>query len=300
MTMIAFNVRPNRVDVLTDSVSYTTSAHEVDFDRSEKVHPIEHLPGVVITQGPVPFGDGWRNILAEMAPKPEFTSAGFAELASLHETLLPDLWDAFGYDGPHDTGTVFLVGYDAASKRMSAVGFFSTMGFAAVPLEEFFVMPPPLDVPQRAVMRTGAGVAVSAVLDVGAPSNPAGWASFAQTIRRQRGHAFPPPWGQPGEKVLVGGTVTLTSVTARGIRQDVVHRFEEDDQALAQLMAGTIHPAGQAAPCPCGSARSYAACHLTQHLDEPCLCRSGATLADCCYVPEAAGTPVMAGTARAS
>lgn len=288
MTMIAFNVRPNRVDVITDSSSYTFGAAEITFDRDDKLTAIPPLPAASITQGSGALGLIWRRVLENWETGGAYKVASFEDLISGHATLLPEAWKAAGdVDVHRDDSIVFFAGWDAEQQRCRAVGFLSIMDFAPVDLNEFVVMPPPLDLPQRGI--TGIGdVNMAAVIDAPAPNDPAGWARLAVNVRRQRTLI---PNRPGGEKVIVGGQVNLTTITQQGIRTRPIHTFDDTGIEFDQLVHGTMHPRSLQLACDCGSGQAHGACCL--NLDGPCVCRSGKTAANCCAIgyDQHAGAP---------
>lgn len=298
MTLIAFATHDDRAEILTDTWAYLPNGRV--FGRSTKVHTIAHLDTAVLTQGDRAFTSTWLQMVEES----EADAASFDDLLAWIGTSgqrLAALWSAM--TGPHTTREVtpsalFHVGYSPARERFVAIAHASHDNFAPHEIPGLYVMPAPLvmrpgyieldrfradmdDEPRENDAENLAALEALPV-DVPAPETLDQWISLAAQARRTRS-TLPT---STRLKVFVGGTLQFTHLGRGSVATTTIGEFADDNvEEMAAIFAGTMHPLGQAAPCPCGSGQTYAACHLAEHADEPCLCGSGVAMRDCCLIP---------------
>jgi hypothetical protein len=98
-----------------------------------------------------------------------------------------------------------------------------------------------------------------------APDGEQAWIALAQDLRL-RSIAVPPE-----HRVIFGGELVYTRLEDGGVEQRRIHKFDDQGQEFAMLLAGTANPlgaphkwtgVGRNDPCPCGSGKKYKQCHL--------------------------------------
>ena len=213
-----------------------------------------------------------------------------------------------GVDLTPTDSVAFTAGYSPAAGRCVATGFASDSGFVRWEVTDPFVHPSPLNLAPSPLelgrlARTWADLPdMLAALDQWAarPTLTAlrtdeQWAVLAELCREERAMAEV----QDGFKVLLGGDVHLTTLHRDGsTEQRCVHTFDDSTEQLTRLLAGTLHPFGQAGRCPCGSDSRFVDCCLAGLAERPCPCGTGRTFEDCCSISGRAGRSAAAHSGR--
>jgi len=307
MTLIAIHADVDRASVLSDSLSYTVTARRLR--RATKVFAVPHLDAAVLTHGDAELGNFWA-VHASL----HSGAATFDELTDTAPEALQELWRErtmmaehrnaiHGGNRPVPRSIAFAVGYSAHAGRFRAVAHSSDDDFQPADLQGLWIIPSPLDVrpsdieqqrleetfrerfdddqPVRALRSQPAPVP---------PTTPEQWANLARTVREQRALADL----YSGLKMYIGGDALLTTLERGHQSTRRLLTFADSGPEYEQMMAGSLHPAGQLGLCGCESGARFVDCCLEQIADEPCPCGSGtSTFADCCRVPlRGSGVPL--------
>lgn len=287
MTLIGIHVTPDYAEIVTDSLAYTSHARRLG--RSSKVQLLPQLEAAVVTQGDLRFGADAKTLLMTegihlatvddvLATMPETFQRGWSllELDQTRSPLTPSI--------------VFVVGYSPTHGRFGAWQLASEHAFAPLELEGVFLHPSPvryrpshleLDRALRFqhIDQAEADTWASSPA-VPAPEDGEAWMRLAVIARQERALDL-----NPHLKVLVGGRVFQTYLSRSGAAVTPLFEFNDSGEEFQRMVAGTLHPQGQAGPCPCGSNQRLIDCHLVPLLDEPCPCGTGETpLRACCAV----------------
>lgn len=303
MTLIAFTTGPNQAEIITDTWTYEGTGRTLG--HGSKVHPIPHLDMVVMSQGDARFGH-----LAKFAMT-VLLSATFDELVTHARPTLLSAWDACfeevkADNADHATAfalppsAVFLVGYSHERARFRAVGYSTHNAFIPFDIEGLHVMPAPFTVRPSDVelarfraevnkaprSNDAANLAhlESLPRTLPAPETAEEWVALAMQARQDRSVSVAV---NTRLKVFVGGDLHLTRLERGLVSTTRLLSFNDRGEELAAIMAGTLHPFGQAGPCTCGSGARYVDCCLAEIAGEPCLCGSTRPLAECCMLSPA-------------
>lgn len=282
MTLIAIHAGKDSATTLTDSLSYTPGARRLG--HCTKVHALPHLDAAVLHQGNALMGTWWAgqaDVLSQFAPT-------FDALVQAAPDALRDLWqglgDALGGNLAHEESTAFLVGYSAERESFAAYLFAHEDDFEPHLIEGTFMTPMPIIfAPSHIEARRLAPVVDRGVMAEWqarpgciVPEGREEWIELGQ-VARSRALSHHPA------KVLVGGFLHMTTLERGSVRTEQVHAYADRGEEFTKMMAGTLHPVGQLAPCDCGSGRKGIECCYLRP-DEPCMCQSGKTFGDCCRV----------------
>lgn len=301
MTLIAIHTGADRAEILTDTWSYAGNWREIE--HVSKVVTFPHINAAVVCQG-----DGRSTMDAEYAMlHASRMCSTFDEVAAEAPTAIrtstnPWIDARVAAEIEVTAFTVFLVGYSESEQRYKALQFASDDD-ALLPKEiddDVFVMPAPytLRPSDLELARLGeklpgiadpthaatyqANLDFMASLPAGqAPRTPDDWWKLAMQVRSDRvvrstiGTGV--MWG-------VGGEAWLTTLTDDAITQERLLTYNDEGEELELAVAGTMHPVGQAGPCPCGSGERYRLCCLVQFLDQRCTCGAPLTAAECCAI----------------
>lgn len=259
MTLIAFAVRPDEVDVVTDSMSYTDAQCEIGF--CSKIKTLPHVDGAYMTNGSHTMGVLAGMTLAER----EFEQTGIDDWPEMFEERLADLWRATeearsgaGCDEGGYTSNLYVVGWSPAHERFVAWEFCSDSDFKGRDLtdhEGIFSNPAVSD------------------LDL-APTDDEAWVAWLRGCVDQVTH---PRRRLYRRAVMIAGDFTRTHIRRGQIQQRRIHTLGPDDWEFRRMMIGSYHRFGQLGPCLCGSGQPAVICHLEYmaDLDAPCPCGGG-------------------------
>lgn len=259
MTLVAFALRPDGADVVTDSLSYGTDMY--DHEMVDKLAAFPQWDTVVTGVGPVDLTAGWRERLRLVAP----LVAGFDVLDQLAPEVLAALWaDIPNREAGRATGTIVHVGWSARRGRFAASLFDASYGFTCTDLTDhrLLVLPHPHSYVPRRV-----------------PESDHDWRKLAEASHED--------WTLAGPRSLldltyrIGGDVVRTSVSRGELQRRVVHTFPTHGRQWRWSLIGSTAVEGQLGPCSCGSGLPSCMCHLPSCYDRPCPCPSGKTLGEC-------------------
>lgn len=286
MTLIAFVAKRDSALIMTDSVSYTANASQLSL--ATKVLPMAHLDAAVLAQGDQLYG--WGAKVSALAWSGSVSS--FDQLAAESAQWLPP-WDEAEQ---HRDAGVTLVGYSPQAERFIAWQYDSANGFTPERIEGMYCYPATFTMRPSAYEKRRQHhlldpypdeidrAKVAGALDTWntkpatlVPRTPEAWVQLAVDIRRQRAL-------EQWDKVIVAGDVFLTELGRGTLSTRRIHSYDDAGEEFQQLVRGTAHPQGQLGACPCNSGRTYLACCLADHLDDPCDCLSGRTMRECCMV----------------
>lgn len=291
MTLIAIATYGKHAEFVVDTMSYSRNA--TSFGQTTKTRLLHHLDTAILTQGDSRFGD-----IASAAIKVlSGAVTGFDDLAEHAHTVVRGAWESDGFAKDYPS-SVFLVGYSEGAGEFRAFSFSSDRDdFERQALLTPLVMPSPFDYAPSALeldrtvhsLKQDEGGVSDEYLrrlqvdwasrpGFSAPRNKGEWQGLTQKCRQQR--ALDPS----RIRTPVGGAAHHTRISRGKSSTHVIHQFDDSGAELMKLVAGTVHPLAQQAPCVCGSGQSYRECCLVQHLDSPCNCDSGETLGECCAI----------------
>lgn len=296
MTLIALHAAKDHADLITDTWSYDNAGGSIA--HNSKTHLIPHLDMAIASHGDVMFGVMWDSnaslLSREVADFDEFADNAQVAIAATWAQREADVAAencAKGSDFKPSPPGVFLVGYSPARESFRAVGFAAEDGFEPWEIEGLFVTPSPLAVRPsedeltrfRARMRPDVPEDEQNLADMlgcpppKVPANDEEWVGLALAAHRR---ATLPT--NSLLKVLIGGDLFHTHLELGISVQARVHSFDDSDEALAAVFAGTLHPIGLAGPCECGSGLTFLACCVAKVAGDPCWCGSGQPLGTCC------------------
>ncbi len=300
MTLIAVHADTDHATLMADTRSSDYLQRRASHDA--KVIHLPHLTAAVAYQGQAFFGRTVANDLLFIGGHlPDFDAVLDAAPA-----LLAEAWTdmhvlaAQGYAGARPRPSVlFLVGYSAKRTSFKAVHLASDNSFEPVEIEGLHVLPAPSPdlmstlehgrlVEHFAKFGIDDALGSPAPQPISAPASEAEWIELAKSIRAKR--ALAPV--ESGLKWTVGGHVFLSTLTRDSFTARRVHTFNDTGAEYAAMLAGTLHPLGQAGPCPCGSDLRLIDCCASHLRDQPCPCGFGERFADCCSID--AGTHTTA------
>jgi hypothetical protein len=298
MTLIGFAAREDRADIITDTLTYTRVARY--FSRTTKVLLLPHLDGALMTQGSTQFGYQWYiEALTNSARATSMDDFNAAAPQGLRDT-----WDRmqghvrsqheqYGATQTLAASVIFHVGWSDQAGGFTAHAYASDDEFEPVRVDGLHVMPSPLDrrpsdlelgrlrhhfdhyfddttVVDR-LSRLPAG-------DV--PDTPEEWAELARRVRKDRALVSL----YSGLKTYVGGDVIHTRLRRGEVTQRRLLTFDDQGPEFVRMVAGSLHPQGQAGRCDCGSGRCLVDCCMAALAPQACPCGSGRTFGTCCSI----------------
>lgn len=252
MTLIAARVTPERIDALTDSLSY--GAQMVTLGLCPKVHGFPHLDAVVLVRGPGDLANAWVANLRHHVG--DFDS--WDEIAA---EQLPVLWQRLDTRaGVGGDGWVMHLGWSESQARFVGYEYASENEWQSSALTDDVVHASP---PAPAIN----------------PADDDGWRTLAADM-------FATYCSPTAERRSLFGADLILSTLERG---RATHRriggIALTEPAFREALLGTCHPMGQLGPCPCGSGDPFAICCtwlLAQN--KPCVCGSGLLFRDCHWI----------------
>lgn len=298
MSLIALHATDDHAEILTDTLAYTVTARRMR--RASKVFALPHLDAAVLMHGGTTELANYWAVHASLRAG----AATFDELADTAPAALRELWREVQEMTEHRNaihGTrsktpraiALAVGYSDRDRRFRALAHSSDDGFEPVEQRGLWVIPSPLDVRPSELEQQRLELTFREMFDEDstirawgrlpapeAPTAPDGWARLARLIRQQRSLADL----YSGLKMYVGGDALLTCLERGQQSTRRLFTFDDSGPEYDQMMAGSLHPAGQRGVCSCGSGRVLVECCLTQLYDQPCPCGSSQVFADCCRV----------------
>jgi hypothetical protein len=266
MTLVAFTLRPDGADIVTDSLSYgpeMTAVEEID-----KCRVIDSWDTAIMSTGPSRLGDSWSSAVRDALPQ----LRDFDELEQHTPPALCLLWLHLREEGylrkpgraDEEDGHVFHVGWSPRRGRFAAVGFSSEDGFQPIDLteHELFVKPHP-HTPTPATP----------------PTTDQEWAQLVTTAHQD--------WNMPGPynplrfRIWMAGDVVRTTLGRGHAERRVIARIPTRGRDWRWMNIGQMSVEGQLGPCACGSGLPAACCHLPNNYGKPCPCGSDKTVGDC-------------------
>jgi hypothetical protein len=276
MTLVAYAVHKDRAEILTDSLAYTADA--ADVIPSTKCVWISHLNAAIATTGSYLFGRKVVDWALHLREAPEIN--GLAEQAFEAFEAFPKLWDEdykkpmavfmFGWSNVLGRSLGFLLGADKRDLvpwHPRNLLSFENIGDHTLTDGTAWNVRPHAPVGFGGAQRgeVAADGALHGTHPDDMPTTEAEWVTLG---RKARAHQATLP---PDKRIVIGGHLTLTTITNGSAHQRIVHRFDDTGDEWARLLAGTANPAGAAhkwtgvgrnEPCPCASGRKYKHCHL--------------------------------------
>jgi hypothetical protein len=303
VTLIAIHAAADYADILTDTWLYPANARTIR--RTSKTLVVPHLDMAYVTRGSELFGWEWTRAASQLGDG----VSDFDEYIDQVQGLASSLWDSLqamvaatfttpGRTLTLDPPAVFYAGYSPSRGTFRAVGFSHHDGFAPWDIDGLFVVPSPFGVrpSEFELHEIESGFAREPGPEDGevlaqfrswpvprVPETEDGWAGLAVAARSTRSTLSP----STCLKILVGGDVHRTHLERGQAVQALTYRFDEDGtDELAAVVSGTMHPLSQLGPCPYGHDSVYRDCCLLPYVAEPCRCKSGLPLGECCLLSD--------------
>lgn len=315
MTLIAVHADTKRAQIMTDSWGYTFT---LTMSTTSKQTVLPDLGMALAVQGSTTFQAEWlarahvlagrvANFDAFLDAAPDELRDGWAALAEHVEGIN----SRTGGTSTPAKSTIFHVGYSDRAGRFVAWVYASEQNFTPIDITDRpYVMPTPLnaapgpvEAPRlvRHFERNGFPdddlESLQHMAPLPAPRSKSEWIQLAKQVRRDRAECDI----MTGFKTLVGGDVHLTTLEPGRSRTEVIHTYADDNESLARVFAGSLHPMSQHAACAgCDSGRPFVECCLGEtHNGRLCPCDSGANFEDCCSVYSATSRDLTAATSGA-
>lgn len=267
MTLVAFALRDDGADILTDSLWC-----EPQMMRHGLIDKCRHLPAwdmAVLGVGPCAVTATWAEILPTLDG-----IDGFDHLEELAPAALTEMWATYL---PPELRvrlqtTVFHVGWSDRRQSFAAAGFDSADGFAHTDLTDhkLFVRPMPYSSPPAKV-----------------PVSNHHWRRLAERVHEDWTLISGAESISPTElwpKTHIGGDMVLTRLARGQVERQVVHTMPTHGRQWRRSLIGLLCEEGQMAPCICGTGWPLAACCAPNAYQEPCPCRSGQPFGRCCVI----------------
>jgi hypothetical protein len=288
VTLIAYACKGDHAEIMTDTLSYGPNLRHMGTTTKYAVYP--HLDCVLLGAGAGVITAAVKGFLF-MAAEHEITN--FDEALDVVPDHLRQLWaDYEDVERPHGPTTIHLVGYSEKAGEFVAYEFSSDADFAPVRHEGVYLHPAPFTV--RPSDRELARVALNFPDDpdtdeffdtwrsrppAQVPSSLPEWVDLILECREQRAAC-----SLPAARTLVAGSLHALRIDQGSHTGSLVLEFDDTGAVWEQIIAGTLHPDSQRAPCHCGSGDRLIDCCLVPVMDEPCPCGDAATLRECCAV----------------
>jgi hypothetical protein len=306
MSLIALHADEHGAQVMTDTLAYTVTARHLR--QATKVFALPHLDAAVLAHGGTrEFSNFWAVHASLRAG-----AATFDELADTAPAALAELWRevvamtehrnaVYGARSTVPRAIALAVGYSHRHRRFRALAYQSDGAFEPIELHGLWVIPSPLNVRPSTIeqarleetlqqLHDDADIArlLGQLPEPAVPVTDDEWAALARDVRQQRAVDADL---YSGLKMYVGGDALLTRLERGRQSTGRLLTFDDSGAEFTQMMAGSLHPAGQLGQCPCGDGSRFRDCCLAELNDQPCPCGSGRTFASCCRVDHAAGSP---------
>lgn len=291
MTLIAYALRPESVDIVTDSLSYNDGAVTLGYTEPKSLgHALTDAPVAIACAGAVVMSDAYEAAVTGAASRGELVDVD--ELALWTPEVARHCWQlsverrtAFGCREPDTGSTIFAAGWSQRRGRMAVYQFRSGKAdWAGTEILEDLEMQHDmwtkadeigLDLGKHGITRPSAvdrhwfytpfPEARYSVPDQDAmPDTDTDWAALAARVRVEQ-------IARPVEhRTLVGGAVHRTTITRDAVTQNVIYAYDDTGDEWAALLAGSLNPAGapykwtgvgRNEPCPCGTGVKYKHCH---------------------------------------
>lgn len=272
MTLTAFAIRPDEIEIVTDSLSSGPAAVFTMYDVKQRHFPLQDA--LVHSRGAAWLGRAWEH------DREQAVMQAGADFDSWHDDArrtLPELWMQYQqvkaagtqYEdgGATSAGRIFHFGWSDERGRFVAIEYNPDDGFTGNDWTDhdgvWSWAPPPEPQP--------------------APADDQGWIAYVEKLMDHRAD----PQLALREAWLVGGELVHTRLRRGEIVTRRIHRFPFDWRFRRQFI-GSLHYIGQLGPCLCGSGQPLRICHLAfadrPENNKPCPCDSGDLFRDCCLI----------------
>lgn len=292
MTLVAIRNRPDRIEVMTDSIACAFDSRRAWVDEEPKTTVLDGLNAVLACRGNAAIGQVWAQLAAKRAAEAsDFDEFMQRAPATLHAVMQvaenrPTIQRIAKIDPLASSFHAFMAGWSPERGRFVAYVATDHDDFMPTELDGFHVAPTPTgcqptDGERRVYERLGRPLPDGSPAPE--PTTTEEWVHLARRIHRTR--AVRKDMGLQADPwhVAIGGPVHLTVLTPDASpTREQIHTFTAAD--FQAVFKGTFHPVGQLGPCPCGSTRRFLDCHIDQWRGLPCHCGSGDTLAACCML----------------
>ena len=302
MTLIALSASTDHATVMVDSQSMAYVGTSVA--RDAKVMPLPQIDAVVVTQGSSTFGYTAQLDLLDLASQ----CSTFDEFARPARDQIKAAWAQMGVlaDRARQRGSnwqpldsaVFLVGYSHEAGSFTATCLASDFGFTPVRVDGLHVQPAPSHLALSALehdrltrhfdLNDLPAIGARSTVPNPVPATEQEWRDLAVAAWRDR--SFAPI--ESGWKWITGGAIFLSTLTRGCYSSELLCELTPTREEFAEIVRGTLHPIGQAAPCVCGTGLRLIDCCADHLNDGACPCESGRAFRDCCSID--AGTPSTA------
>jgi hypothetical protein len=266
MTLTAFVIRPDEVEIVTDTASSGPSSTFTLIDAKQRAFPT--LDAVVHGRGAALVARQWEDDRAAAA----MWGSTFDAWHDDARATLPELWasccerkerEGVFDDGGLSASRIFHFGWSDSRERFVAIEYDSGDEFTGHDWSDH------------------DGVWIWAPRhDPGpVPKSDAEWVDYIARVRDAS--ADPMVCATVGQWQF-GGELLHTRLRRGEIVTRRIHRFA-DDWPYRRQFIGTLNYRGQLGPCVCGSGQPMRVCHLVHadQSDKACACGSGELFRDC-------------------
>jgi hypothetical protein len=273
VTLVAFTARPERVDLVCDTICYSRTARFVH--HTTKAIVLSHLNAVLAATGPTEFLNRWAYTV-----NTTHVAGSFDELVEVSPSRLSEGWGEFlpprAFDrrrrgiteAPKDWVTIAAVGWSHAADEAAAYTFASHDDFTAVD------------------RRRSLYVSLDENAPYDVPDTDEDWVALAEGLRPVVADS------RLGSKVLIAGQLVHTRVERDSVTQRTIHRFDDTGEDWQRMFWASLHPLGLDGECVCRGKRGPAGarfrdCCILRSVrgdipDGLCPCDSYRRFRDCC------------------
>lgn len=286
MTLIGYTLNEDHAVIVTDSGSYTGGNGVLE--QTTKVLPLVHIDTVITFTGDGSLGRRAQAFALEAGRH----CRSIDVLVGLMEPWFEEATKS--HPAEAEPVCVYLIGWSEIYEEFVAYALHTAIdGGQLLDLADAGITPAPNHVrpgPDEDstldyLISTGTQsqedvAAYRAQPALTAPTTDDEWRELVWSAYRDRAQVRT----DTGRKVGVHGKVVRTRLERGRVETVVIDELPTSGPDFDLFVAGTLHPRGQALPCPCGSSTAFRDCCLVPHLAELCSCGSGATHAECCVV----------------
>ncbi len=289
MSFVAIATAADHVTIVRDSVAYTPDGATV-IPTAKTPLVLPSRLGLTTSRGDHTLGTLWEQAARALAARTRsFDHFTVGAVATLHRLvpMINRLATNAGHASSGDPHTlhVYLAGHSGRTGAFTSYILRSEHDFRPEPLEPLHVIPAPVGTAWSSVETDHWSSLADAFSAAGLnqpdpprgtpptlPTNDADWSELVRHTHATRACAHP----HTGLKVLIGGTVTLTTFTREQTRQRRLFTFTRAQTAAmlrdTRAATGSASATGRRtpqpepgcpprnAPCPCGSGSKFKRC----------------------------------------
>lgn len=299
MTLIAYALRRDSVDIVTDSIQYNEKTTNITYTGPKCRHYSLTLSDVAVACGGASIMAIAYTAAVEFATR-DGSLSDIDDLAAWTPDIARACWEmsverrtAIGCEHPDAGSRILAAGWSDRLGRIAAYEFWSfesewhrgqpwggteiighlemqrdmwakaeTAGFDLAKFD--VVRSPSLPVDRHWSYGPFPAKKMTEPDQDAMPETDADWIAVAKRVRAEQ-------IARPVEnRTLLGGDVRRMTLTRDGMTERVIHAYDDEGEEWAALLAGTLNPdgapykwpgVGRNDPCPCASGKKYKLCH---------------------------------------